>query len=316
MTPLSSHTNWKTPKTLFIQSIVVLIALFFFSNLGIAYEELTTFTGGHLRGTVTLKGKPVKPRRFNLSLYPDPYYCGRISDGKGWRYTPFMTSSANQTVSGIIVYIQNINRGKHFSVPMATVSAKNCRFSPYLSLLKQEDLVMFENWDPVQHKLEIYQFSESGARFIRRENLPRPLKSKKSDFLITGKHVQHRRGLVVLHEVTSPGPLVFRCAYHEYMEGWGFIMTHPYFTLTDDEGHYSLENIPPGTYQVVAWHPSGKIEHTIHVNPEQNHVLHMEFEAEGPIVPPLSQPKQNPFGIELTGDPHIVPTVELQEWKD
>ena len=25
-------------------------------------------------------------------------------------------------------------------------------------------------------------------------------------------------------------------------------------TMTDDEGRYRLDNIPPGTYSVVAWH--------------------------------------------------------------
>ena len=58
------------------------------TGVGWAYEALPGFTGNQLTGTVKLKGKIPTPKRFNLALFSDPYYCGRISDGRGWRITP------------------------------------------------------------------------------------------------------------------------------------------------------------------------------------------------------------------------------------
>ena len=38
-----------------------------------------------IEGTVTLEGAVPEPKGFNLITFPDPQYCGRISNGKGWR---------------------------------------------------------------------------------------------------------------------------------------------------------------------------------------------------------------------------------------
>ena len=31
------------------------------------------------------------------------------------------------------------------------------------------------------------------------------------------------------------------------------MFTHPFFAVTDIEGRYRIDNIPPGSYQIVAW---------------------------------------------------------------
>jgi hypothetical protein len=30
---------------------------------------------------------------------------------------------------------------------------------------------------------------------------------------------------------------------------------HPYVTITKDDGRFTLDSVPPGTYHVRAWHP-------------------------------------------------------------
>jgi len=50
-----------------------------------AYEESPVTEGGTLVGTVTLEGKVPRPKGYNLITLPDQIYCGRISDGRGWR---------------------------------------------------------------------------------------------------------------------------------------------------------------------------------------------------------------------------------------
>ena len=51
-----------------------------------AYEEMSIADSGSLIGTVSLDGKVPIPKGYNLTTVPDPVYCGRISDGKGWRW--------------------------------------------------------------------------------------------------------------------------------------------------------------------------------------------------------------------------------------
>ena len=37
------------------------------------------------------------------------------------------------------------------------------------------------------------------------------------------------------------------------MSAYILVFAHRYFVVTDDDGRYRLENVPPGTYTVVAW---------------------------------------------------------------
>ncbi|MFM7841412.1 MAG: carboxypeptidase regulatory-like domain-containing protein, partial [Nitrospira sp.] len=51
-----------------------------------AYEVVEVQYGGTITGTVTLQGQPTPTSQgFNLITFPDPEYCGRISNGTGWR---------------------------------------------------------------------------------------------------------------------------------------------------------------------------------------------------------------------------------------
>jgi hypothetical protein len=47
------------------------------------------------------------------------------------------------------------------------------------------------------------------------------------------------------------------------------VMDNPYFTMTDTDGHYTISNVPPGTYKLKAWHerlPADEQEITVPTN--------------------------------------------------
>ena len=46
-----------------------------------------------------------------------------------------------------------------------------------------------------------------------------------------------------------------QCGFHAYMESWAMAVNNPYYALTDENGKFSLDQVPPGTYQLVVWHP-------------------------------------------------------------
>jgi plastocyanin len=43
------------------------------------------------------------------------------------------------------------------------------------------------------------------------------------------------------------------CDIHSHMNAFILVFSHPFFTLTDDEGRYRIDGVPPGTYNVIAW---------------------------------------------------------------
>jgi plastocyanin len=53
-----------------------------------------------------------------------------------------------------------------------------------------------------------------------------------------------------------PGIVRVFCDIHSHMSAFILVFSHRYFAVTDDEGRYRLDNVPPGAYTVVAWNES------------------------------------------------------------
>ncbi len=49
-------------------------------------------------------------------------------------------------------------------------------------------------------------------------------------------------------------PLKIACAIHPWMEGYIWVMLHDIFAVTDKEGTFTLPQVVPGDYDVMAWH--------------------------------------------------------------
>jgi plastocyanin len=53
-----------------------------------------------------------------------------------------------------------------------------------------------------------------------------------------------------------PGIVRVFCDIHSHMSAFILVFAHRHFAVTDDEGRYRLDNVPPGTYTVIAWNES------------------------------------------------------------
>ena len=287
----------------------------FVLGVGWTYEALPDFTGKQLTGTVKLQGKIPPPKRFNLVLFSDPYYCGRISDGKGWRISPKPVLSEHAELSGAVVFLEEVKTGKLRATSDTIIQTKNCVFLPYVSVTQVGQPFHFQNWDPIQHKLEVFLTSKQGAQSLLGEILQPHPDNRKSDFLSVGQTGVHRAGPEITYHMNRWGVLVFRCRLHDYMEGWSLVLPHPYFAITGQHGEFSLQDIPPGEYNLIVWHPLGQQETSIEVGARKTSSINILITPNAPTIYAEEDTAINPFGIDLVGDSSIVPTVELQKWE-
>lgn len=53
----------------------------------------------------------------------------------------------------------------------------------------------------------------------------------------------------------SAGLVDLRCnGGHVWMNAELMVVPHPYYTVTDESGKFELDEVPPGSYEIVAWH--------------------------------------------------------------
>ena len=294
-----------------IIGLVVFIVSIFKFDLGQAGSQMEKV--GNLTGTITFIGKLPQIRKFNLATYPDPYYCGRISDGKGWRLGPRASVTPNSRLTGAIVFIKDLKTGKQLEKRTNTVKSLDCRFTPYIDIIRKGDDLKFENWDPVLHQIEVFQATSQGGRLLFREDLNPYGDSLKSDFLQSEKRGIHQMGPPLTYEVREEGILFFRCPLHEYMEAWALALSHPYFAISSEGGEFLITDIPAGTYTLVVWHPIGQTEQSIDIKQDETLQLTLDFQPTQSTFYREPEVKTNPFGIDLLGDSQIIPSVELQK---
>ena len=56
--------------------------------------------------------------------------------------------------------------------------------------------------------------------------------------------------------------VAINCEAHNFMFGFIMAPTHPYAVVVGDDGSYSLDGVPPGTYTLKAWHPTLGLQET------------------------------------------------------
>ncbi|MGD9727343.1 MAG: carboxypeptidase regulatory-like domain-containing protein, partial [Nitrospiraceae bacterium] len=98
---------------------------------------------------------------------------------------------------------------------------------------------------------------------------PRDLKDK-SDAALYHNHLAGEPMKQLFGMSKGRRVFVMQCGFHAYMESWGLVIENPYFALTDQDGRFDIDDIPPGTYKMVVWHPyiGGIKEQTITIPPK------------------------------------------------
>jgi len=146
-------------------------------------------------------------------------------------------------VSGVsgesVVYVDTI-AGKTFDHPSehALVDQKGLLFTPHILVVQQGTTVDFLNSDKVAHNAF---WPEIGGNKKLGHNLGTWPQGEKRSF-----------------RFDTAGTVPLLCNVHPEMAGYIVVAPTPYFAKTDKSGEYKIDNVPDGSYTVVAWHEGAK----------------------------------------------------------
>jgi hypothetical protein len=301
--------------------VAALGALLACAGSAAAYEEIEVKDGGTLTGTVILDGKVPMPKGYNLTTLPDAIYCGRISDGRGWRLLQPFTVGPKGEFQQVVVLLEDVTRGKAFGAYVPPrIEAVDCRFLPFVNVVHDQHDLVVVNMDPAMHDIQAYETSHLGPRVLF--NVPLPISTRYPHEAGLSAHVQkHYAGTPITQTVRmTKGRKIFtmQCGFHAYMESWALVADHPYFAITGQDGRFAIRDIPPGTYKVTIWHPYVRetYEQTVTIKPKGQATVDFKVTAPtGRLY--ANQMVENAYvRYTITEDvqSQIVPTLEKQAY--
>lgn len=139
------------------------------------------------------------------------------------------------------------------TVARVAMSQQSESFVPHVLAVRAGTIVDFPNNDTIYHNV----FSLS--------------KTKRFDL---GRYAKGQSKSVRFDE---PGIVRVFCDIHSHMNAFILVFAHRFFDVTDEQGRYRIDQVPPGTYALVAWY-EGVVRQTRTVTiPEDGGSVDMDF---------------------------------------
>jgi plastocyanin len=177
-----------------------------------------------------------------------------------------VTGMDGAAAADAVVFVQAPAPAADKSRPMQIVDQVNKTFVPGLLPIVVGTAVRFPNHDQIHH--HVYSFSPT-----KTFELP-------------------------LYKGEAAAPVVFDklgavkigCNIHDWMSGIILVLPSTHFAVTDSSGQFVLEDLPGGTYTLVAWHALSKLKpeetaQSVQVGAE---VANVSFRL--PLAPPRPRP--------------------------
>jgi hypothetical protein len=192
------------------------------------YQIVSVKDPGTISGTVKWSGP--QPAALTLPINKDPEICDPESHKR--RDLERLVIGSDGGVANAVVYLKDISSGKAMDLPETRrfLDQKHCQYEPHILLVPQNEILQMKSSDPVLHTVHM----DGAATF----NLPFPFENR-----------------ITTRNMPNAGLVNLKCnGGHVWMNAELLVVPHPYYAVTDEEGKFKLTGVPPGEYELMAWH--------------------------------------------------------------
>ena len=241
------------------------------------YKVVTVTDGGTITGTLTVNGKIRPPKTFKVEKTPE--VCGKEDR---LLHEVLVT---NGSLQDAVVLLEEVKEGKSYDshvilgpppgtreggpvnvadYPGTDIRPLKCTFGAFTGVIAEDSVFRFDNLDPVKHSPHTYAIKGRVRKSMHNQDLEG---NGKLDLTI-GKL---KKG----YEVVK-----LECDQHPHMQNWFRVVRNPYYAFSGEDGAFKIDQVPPGKYNLIAWHPilgENEKEVTVAANGQVN----VSFEFKG-----------------------------------
>jgi Carboxypeptidase regulatory-like domain len=220
----------KTRYTPTLAAVLALLILACAAALLVA-PKVSAAGGGSISGSVKLSG--TAPHMKGIDMSKDPY-CVKQHENNPVKMENVVVGSSGG-LQNVVLYITeglSSDAASTLSSEEPTVDQHNCMYVPHVIALDVNQKFKVTTTDQTTHNIH---------------PLPAPGTGN-----IGWNKSQPPGAPPIETSWKAPEAISVKCNIHPWMHGWHVVVKGPY-AITDENGSYTIKNVPPGSYTVTAW---------------------------------------------------------------
>jgi Carboxypeptidase regulatory-like domain len=216
---------------------------------GGAYKEIEVANGGTIQGVVIYNGEVPDPQP--IQIVKDHETCGNRATTR-----ERIKLDVGKHVAEAVVFLGDIKAGKPIptEADKPVINQHHCTFEPHVQVVIKRHPFEVVNSDPVAHNAKCDQ-----------------------NMMTLFNPLQPKQGMRSEFSIKRPGLANVSCSVHNWMRAYIYVLWHPYYAITSQDGAFTLTDVPPGQYELVVWQEHLG-ERTMSVSVEPNKTTTIEFE--------------------------------------
>jgi len=142
-------------------------------------------------------------------------------------------NKSGEAMTDAVIYATPVGGGAAAAATTdpATIAQDHLQFTPYVTVVQVGSQIKFPNYDKVEHHVKSFSPAKEFEIKPYEKTTPPPILFDKT-------------GVVIIY-----------CLIHEWMRAYVYVVDTPYFGKSEASGEVALNGLPPGTYEIHAWHP-------------------------------------------------------------
>lgn len=206
-----------------------------------------------LGGIVKLEG--AAPKMPPMQMSADPFCASQHPTPEP---DEEVVAGAGGELANVIVYVKNAPAGAPNMTP-AVLDQKGCKYIPHVTAVQVGQPVQIKNSDSTLHN--VHAMPTVNSQFNEGQPVQGMVSTKKFDKV-------------------EMKPFRIKCDVHGWMKSYMAVLPHSYHSVSQMNGSFSIANLPPGNYTLVAWHEKfGEQEQQVTVGPNEQKQVTFTFKG-------------------------------------